>query len=112
MIGDLLADNLATAHFDGKTWSNPNHGHGSDAGQFVKWHAIKDQPSSVVQDVRRIREHPLVPKDIPIHGYIYDVHSDSLVEVKEATAAGKAHQILLIVSGVAPRRLAGAYAKA
>ena len=58
---------------------------------FVKWHTIKDQPSSVVQDVRRIREHPLVPKDIPIYGYIYDVHSGRLVEVKEATAAGKAH---------------------
>ena len=89
VIGDLLADNLKTAHFDGKTWSNPNHGHGSDAGQFVKWHTIKDQPSSVVQDVRRIREHPLVPKDIPIYGYIYDVHSGNLVEVKEATAAGR-----------------------
>jgi len=89
VIGNLLADNLKTAHFDGKTWSNPNHGHGSDAGQFVKWHTIKDQPSSVVQDVRRIREHPLVPKDIPIYGYIYDVHSGNLVEVKEATAAGR-----------------------
>jgi len=89
LFTDVLADNLKTAHFDGKTWSNPNHGHGSDAGQFVKWHTIKDQPSSVVQDVRRIREHPLVPKDIPIYGYIYDVHSGNLVEVKEATAAGR-----------------------
>ena len=60
------------------------------AGQFVKWHTIKDQPSSVVQDVRRIREHPLVAKHIPIYGYIYEVHSGNLVEVKEATEAGRA----------------------
>ncbi len=90
VMGDLLADNLETAQFDGKAWSNPKHGHGSDAGKFVKWHTIKDQPSSVVQDVRRIREHPLVAKHIPICGYLYEVHSGSLVEVKEATNAGRA----------------------
>jgi len=89
VIGDLLADNLETAKFDGKTWSNPKHGHGASAGQFIKWHTIKDQPSSVVHDVRRIREHPLVSKNIPLYGYIYDVHSGNLVEVTEATQAGK-----------------------
>jgi carbonic anhydrase len=89
VIGDLLADNLETAKFDGKTWSNPNHGHGASAGQFIKWHTIKDQPLSVVYDVRRIREHPLVSKDIPLYGYIYDIHSSNLVEVTEATQAGK-----------------------
>src|ERR1700744_2993792 len=31
IIGDLLADNLETAKFDGEAWSNPKHGHGSDA---------------------------------------------------------------------------------
>src|ERR1700748_2111443 len=66
VIGDLLADSLETAKFDGKAWSNPKHGHGASAGQFVKWHTIKDQASSVAQDVRRIREHPLVAKHIPI----------------------------------------------
>jgi carbonic anhydrase len=89
VIGDLLADSLETAKFDGKAWSNPKHGHGASAGQFVKWHTIKDQAHSVVEDVRRIREHPLVAKHIPIYGYIYDVHSGSLVEVAEATEAGQ-----------------------
>ena len=41
VIGDLLADSLETAKFDGKAWSNPKHGHGASAGQFVKWHTIK-----------------------------------------------------------------------
>ena len=35
VIGDLLADNLETAKFDGKTWSNPKHSHGASAGQFI-----------------------------------------------------------------------------
>jgi carbonic anhydrase len=89
IIGDLLADSLETAKFDGKAWSNPKHGHGADAGHFVKWHTIKDQASSVVQDVRRIREHALVAKHIPVYGYVYDVRSGQLVEVAEATEAGR-----------------------
>jgi carbonic anhydrase len=40
--------------------------------------------------VRRIREHPLVPKTIPIYGFVYDVRTGRLNEVKPATAAGKA----------------------
>ena len=85
VIGDLLADNLETAHFDGNVWSNPKHGHGASAGQFIKWHTIKDQPSSVVHDVR----YPLVSPHIRIYGYIYDVYSGNLVEVTEATKAGQ-----------------------
>jgi len=42
----------------------------------------------VVDDVRRIRSHPLVPGGIPIYGYIYQVESGRLLEVPEATAAG------------------------
>ena len=43
----------------------------------------------MVQDVRCIREHPLVPADVPIYGYVYDVKTGRLNEVKAATAAGK-----------------------
>jgi carbonic anhydrase len=50
----------------------------------------QDQAASVVQDVRRIREHPLVPAAIPIYGYVYDVRSGRLDEVKPATEAGRA----------------------
>jgi len=89
VIGDLLEDNLETASFDGKKWSNPKHGHGSTHGHFIKWYAFHDNEDSVAQDVKRIREHPLVPGFIPIHGYIYDVRSGRLVEVPAATAGGK-----------------------
>ena len=91
VMGELLDDNLETAQFDGKTWSNPKHGKGASAGRFRKWHTITDQPSSVVDDVRRIRQHPLVSSRIPIYGYLYDVHSGKLIEVKEATDAGRLH---------------------
>jgi len=88
IMGELLEDNLETADFDGKTWSNPKHGGGNPDGRFIKWHTIKDQATSVTEDVKRIREHPLVPQHIPISGYIYDVKSGRLIEVPEATAAG------------------------
>jgi carbonic anhydrase len=62
VIADLLEDDLSTASFDGKTWSNPHHHGGHAAGHFIKWHTIKNQPDSVMQDVRRIREHPWFPQ--------------------------------------------------
>jgi carbonic anhydrase len=90
IIGDLLADNLSTAQFDGKTWSNPKHGGGTVGGKFIHWHTYEDIAKSVVEDVQRIRTHPLVPKHVPIYGFIYDVKTGHLGEVTEATAAGKA----------------------
>ena len=55
----------------------------------IDWLAVSDRTGAVVDDVRRVRAHPLVPKTIPIYGYIYDVKSGKLVEVPEATEAGK-----------------------
>lgn len=41
-------------------------------------------------DVAHIRQHPLVPRDIPVYGYIYDVKTGNLMEVADATKTGKA----------------------
>jgi carbonic anhydrase len=90
VIADLLEDDLGTASFDGKTWSNPHHHGGHVAGHFIKWHTIKHQETSVAQDVKRIREHPLVPKEIPVHAFIYDVRTGRLNEVKAARDVGAA----------------------
>lgn len=57
---------------------------------YIDWLTISDQGTSVCADVKRIRNHPLVPSDIPIYGYIYDVKTGRLVEVPEATKIGKA----------------------
>jgi carbonic anhydrase len=92
VMGDLLEDSLATAALDMSTlkWSNPQHGGGCAAGHFIKWHTIKNQEDSVAQDVARIRSHPLVPKNVPIYGYIYDVKTGKLNEVAKATQIGRA----------------------
>jgi len=34
-------------------------------------------------DVARIRNHPLTPKDVPVHGFIYDVLTGSLIPVEK-----------------------------
>lgn len=90
VMRDLLASSLKTATFDGKVWRDTGAGPGSTEGQFVDWLTIKEQSKSVTADVKRIRNHPLVPRDIPIYGYVYDVKAGRLVEVPEATVAGKA----------------------
>ena len=90
IMRDLLASSLKTATFDGKVWRDSGAGPGSTEGQFVDWLTIKEQSKSVAADVKRIRNHPLVPRDIPIYGYVYDVTTGRLVEVPEATVAGKA----------------------
>jgi carbonic anhydrase len=89
-MGDLLEDDLNTAEFDGAVWSNPHHHGGHAAGHFVKWHTISAQEESVIQDVKHIREHPLVSDNISILGFVYDVHSGRLIEVEAATKAGAA----------------------
>ena len=45
---------------------------------------------SVVRDVRRLRLHPLVPPEIIIHGYIYDVETGHLALSEEANKIGAA----------------------
>jgi len=45
---------------------------------------------AVVEDVERVRRHPLVPRSIPIYGYVYDVTSGQLIEVEGARKAGAA----------------------
>ena len=66
------------------------NGPGSAEAAYIDWLTIADQSASIVDDVRRIREHPLVPSRIPIHGFLYDVRSGRLIEVPEATRVGKA----------------------
>lgn len=84
----LLASSLKTAALDPSGWRDTGDGPGSVEGSYIKWLAFSDNAKSVVEDVTRIRKHPLVPRDIPIYGYIYDVKSGKLMEIAEATKAG------------------------
>ena len=91
IISGLLEKSLETASLDANGWHDTGKGPGSSAGKYIKWHTISHTEHSVVEDVERIRSHPLVPKHIPIYGYVYDVKTGKLVEVAEATQVGRAH---------------------
>jgi carbonic anhydrase len=85
----LLRSSLKTASVDASGWHDAGDGGGSPEGEHISWLTIPNQEQSVLEDVQRIRTHPLVPGDIPIYGYIYDVTTGRLVECPEATKAGE-----------------------
>jgi carbonic anhydrase len=90
IIRKLLASSLETAVLNGSEWRDVGQGSGSTEGEFVDWLTFGDLAESVYVDVKRIRNHPLVPPTIPIYGYIYDVKTGQLIEVPKATEIGKA----------------------
>ena len=89
IIRSLLRNSLDTAEFGPQGWRDVGKGPGSPEGDFIDWLTIKTQADSVTSDVRRIRSHPLVPREIPIWGFVYDVKTGRLVEVPEATEVGQ-----------------------
>jgi carbonic anhydrase len=86
----LLASSLETAALGPDGFSDVGTGPGSDEAKYIDWLTIADNERSVVEDVARIRNHPLVPRSIPVYGYIYDVASGKLVEIADATKVGRA----------------------
>lgn len=88
-IADLLSESLDTAARGPEGFYNLTKGSGSDEGYYINWFTIRDQAGSVVDDVRRIRNHPLVSSKVAIYGYIYDVKTGRLIEVPGATEVGK-----------------------
>jgi carbonic anhydrase len=86
----LLASSLETAALENGAFKDVGTGPGSRAGEFIEWLTIKDQAQSVLDDVQRIKSHPLVPKSIAVHGYIFDVATGRLNEVKEPAGKGTA----------------------
>ena len=89
IMSDLLASSLKTASIDENGWHDCCEGHGSAEGRYINWLTIKEQTASVLEDVLRIKNHPLVPSDIPVYGYIYECSTGKLIEVPAATDAGK-----------------------
>jgi carbonic anhydrase len=87
---DLLAQSLDTAELGPDGFRDIGSGPGSTEARYIDWLTIADAEKSVVEDVSRIRAHPLVPARILIYGYIYDVKTGRLVEIPDATAAGRA----------------------
>ncbi|WP_428663721.1 beta-class carbonic anhydrase [Runella sp.] len=90
IIRGLLAKSLTTATVDENGWRNVTEEGGSEEANFIPFLTFTNLANSVTEDVKRIKAHPLVNKSIPVYGYIYDVKSGQLIEVPEATEAGKA----------------------
>ena len=59
-----------------------------DSKNKIDWLTFNDNKKSVVEDILKLKSHPLVPNSIPIYGYIYDCKTGNLNEVLEATKAG------------------------
>jgi carbonic anhydrase len=89
VMRDLCAQSLRTAELGPDGFRDVGDGPGSPEAGYIDWLTISDQAQSVVDDVQRIRRHPLVPGTIPIYGYIFDVKTGRLVEVPGATEAGR-----------------------
>jgi carbonic anhydrase len=88
VIRGLLANSLQTAALGAEGFYDVGTGPGSAEAKYIDWLTISEQAQSVTEDVQRIKNHPLVPANIPVYGYIYDVKTGRLVEVPEATKAG------------------------
>jgi carbonic anhydrase len=90
VIRGLLSKSLETAALGPEGFYDVGEGPGSPAAETIDFLTIADQKQAVIDDVLRIRTHPLVPKSIPIYGYVYDVRSGKLVEIDGAAEAGAA----------------------
>jgi len=90
VIRDLLANSLETAALKAEGFKDVGNSPGSRAAQYIEFLTIPDQKQAVIDDVERIRNHPLVPASIPVYGYVYDVKTGKLIEIEEATRIGAA----------------------
>ncbi|MHB1758165.1 MAG: beta-class carbonic anhydrase [Leptospirillum sp.] len=77
----LLHKSLETASIGSSGWVDHGHGPGSPEGQYINFLPFQDLEESVVEDVQRIRGHHLVPKRIPIYGFVYDVRTGKLSQL-------------------------------
>lgn len=84
----LLAKSLETAALGAEGFYDVGTGPGSDEGAYIDWLTILDRDKAVVEDVQRVRRHPLVPQSIPIHGFVYEVETGVLRQVTGAAEAG------------------------
>jgi len=90
VIRGLLANSLETAALGPDGFHDVGKGPGSREAAYIDWLTISDQHGSIEDDVQRIRNHPLVPRNIAIYGYLYDVRTGRLNEVPGARSIGRA----------------------
>ena len=92
-MAELFEECLDAATYDGTAWTNTGTTPGSTAAAAIDFLQIHNLEESVLEDVLKIRNHPLVLPQIPIYGLIFDVSTGELHEVEAATIAGQPRAI-------------------
>jgi carbonic anhydrase len=62
---------------------------GHDASH-LHFHSFSDIEKSVKKQLQTIRNNPFLPRDIDVHGFVYDVRTGSLREISEAAEEARA----------------------
>jgi carbonic anhydrase len=55
----------------------------ASAGQDATWqhfHVVEDQEQALADDVQRVRAHPLIPEEVLVGGFLYDVDTGLLAQ--------------------------------
>lgn len=86
-IANLLENDLETATFENGNWKNNKNKDsesGSAQGHKMKWYTFSNLKESISEDLEKIKNHPLIPKNINIYGFIYDVKTAKLLPIEPA----------------------------
>jgi carbonic anhydrase len=62
---------------------------GHDASH-LHFHSFSDVEKSVKKQLQTIRNNPFLPRDIDVHGFVYDVRTGKLLEISEAAEDARA----------------------
>ena len=48
----------------------------------MRFFSYKDPEENTREQIKKVRSHPWIAKDVPVHGFIFDVDTGRLREVK------------------------------
>ena len=84
-IAGLSQNDLETSTFENGNWKsnkNNNSEAGSAHGQKIKWYTFSNLKESILEDLEKIKNHPLIPKSINVYGFVYDVKTGKLESIE------------------------------
>ncbi len=55
---------------------------GTVASEPAQFYAFDDLEENVRQQIHRVKSHPWIPKHIPVRGFVYDVKTGKLKEIR------------------------------
>jgi carbonic anhydrase len=58
---------------------------GVTTAEPAHFHAFDDLEVNVRQQIERVKSHPWIPKHIPVRGFVYDVKTGRLTEVRQGS---------------------------